>query len=71
MPPQAMREIKELEARLRELPSEGLAQFHDWFHQFENEQWDRQIEADAKAGKFGKLIDQARKEFAEGKTREL
>lgn len=66
-----MSEVEELESKVRELPRESLAQFREWFHQFENEQWDRQIEADVKAGKFAKLIEQARKEFAEGKAREL
>ena len=66
-----MSEVEELELRVRDLPRESLAQFRDWFHSFENEQWDRQIAADAKAGKFSKLIEQARKEFAEGKAREI
>ena len=66
-----MREVEELESRVRELPRSSLAQFREWFHRFENEQWDRQIEADVKAGKFAKLIEQARQEFADGTAREL
>ena len=66
-----MSEVEELELRVRELPRESLSQFRDWFHRFEDEQWDRQIEADVKAGKLDKLIAQARAEFAEGKSREL
>ena len=66
-----MSEVEELEARVRKLPSESLAQFSDWFHQFENDLWDRQIQADFSAGKFDSLIAEARKEFAQGKAREL
>ena len=66
-----MSEVEELEARVRNLPSERLAQFRDWFHEFENELWDQQVESDFKAGKFAGLIDEARKEFAQGKVREL
>ena len=66
-----MSEVEELEARIRQLPSEGLAQFRDWFHQFENDLWDRQIATDYKAGKFDSLINAARQEVAEGKAREL
>ncbi len=66
-----MNEVEELEARVRQLPRESLAQFRDWFHQFEDELWDRQIEADFKAGKFDRLIADAQKEFAQGKAREL
>ena len=62
-----MNEVEELEERIRNLPSASLAQFRDWFHAFENEFWDRQIQSDFKAGRFTSLMDEARKEFAEGK----
>jgi hypothetical protein len=64
-------ELDELEARIRKLPAESLARFRAWFYDFDDELWDRQIESDQKAGKFAKLIDEARKEFADGKAREL
>ena len=66
-----MSEVEELAALVGNLPSERLAQFRDWFYKFENELFDRQIKSDFKAGKFAGLIDQARKEFAKGKVREL
>ncbi|HEX3870752.1 MAG TPA: hypothetical protein VHV77_09965 [Pirellulales bacterium] len=66
-----MTELEELEARIRNLPGESLAQLREWFYEFENEVWDRQIETDYKAGKFAGLIDEARKEFKQGKAREL
>ena len=66
-----MSEVQELEMRIRNLPSEDQARLRDWFFEFDNELWDRQIQADFKAGKFTSLMDEARKEFAEGKVREL
>jgi len=66
-----MSEVEELEMRIRKLPSQDQAQLRDWFYEFDNELWDRQIQADFKAGKFTSLIDEARKEFSEGKVREL
>ncbi|MBM3301433.1 MAG: hypothetical protein FJY85_15950 [Deltaproteobacteria bacterium] len=66
-----MSQVEELEVRVRNLPKEDLLKFREWFHQFENELWDQQIESDFKAGKFSKLIEKARAEFAEGKAREL
>jgi hypothetical protein len=66
-----MSEVEELEARVRKLPSESLVQFRHWFHEFENELWDQKIQTDFKAGKFDSLIAEARKEFAQGKAREL
>lgn len=66
-----MSEVEELESRVRNLPIESLTRFRNWFLEFENELWDHQIQSDFKAGKFTSLIDEARKEFAEGKVREL
>jgi len=66
-----MSEIEEIEARVRKLSGDAFAQFRDWFHQFESELWDRQIEADFASGKFKKSIAKAREEFAQGKAREL
>jgi hypothetical protein len=66
-----MSEVEELEARVRRPPPERLAEFRQWFYKFENDLWDRQIEADAKAGKFAKLVHKARTEFAQGKVRQL
>jgi hypothetical protein len=66
-----MNAVKELQDRVRNLPSEDFSEFRDWFLQLEEEQWDQQIAMDAKAGKFNKLIAKAREEFAQGKAREL
>ncbi len=66
-----MSEVKAIEARIRELPPQDFDSLREWFHEFENECWDRQIAEDFKAGKFNKLIEKAKTEFAQGKAREL
>jgi hypothetical protein len=66
-----MSEIKELENRVYKLPKEDFAKFRDWFFELENERWDNQIKADFQAGKFNRLIEKAREEFAQGKASEL
>lgn len=66
-----MSEVEAIEARIRDLPHQDFASLREWFHEFENECWDRQIESDFKAGKFNKLVDTDRAEFAQGKAREL
>ena len=66
-----MSEIEEVEVRVRNLSQDALAQFRDWFHEFENDQWDQQIRADFKAGKFKDLIATARDEMDQGKAREI
>ncbi len=64
-------EIEELEERVRNLPQNEFFKFREWFYQLENERWDQQIQLDYKAGKFVNLIEKARREFTQGKAREL
>jgi hypothetical protein len=66
-----MSEVESIEARIRDLPPQEFACLREWFHEFENECWDQQIASDFRAGKFNKLIENARAEFAQGKAREL
>ena len=66
-----MSEIEELEARIRNLPREDMARLRDWFLELDHQLWDQQIANDVKAGKFRRLIDEAREELAQGKAREL
>ena len=66
-----MSEVEELEIRVRNLPKEEFMKFRNWFFELENEIWDKQIKSDFQAGKFTRLIEKAREEFAQGKAREL
>lgn len=67
-----MTDIEELEAKVSELPNEKLAIFRDWFYQFDNELWDRQIANDFRTGKLNHLIEKARFELSsQGKAREI
>lgn len=66
-----MSQVEELQMRIRNLPIEDFSKLREWFHQLEDELWDQKIRADFKAGKFNKLIEKARAEFAQGKAREL
>jgi len=66
-----MNEVEELETRVRNLPKEDFTKFRDWFIQLEDELWDQQIRADFQTGKFNRLIEKAREEFAQGKAIEL
>ena len=66
-----MSQVEELQTRIRKLSTEDFSKLRGWFIQFEDELWDKQISTDFKTGKFNKLIEKARSEFAEGKVREL
>ena len=63
--------MEELEQRIRNLPAEELAKFRAWFIEFDHLLWDRQIEADSKAGRLDKLAAEALADYKAGKAREI
>jgi hypothetical protein len=63
--------ITELKTAVKQLPQNELAEFVEWFEEFQESLWDRQIEDDLKAGKFDTLMRQAEQAFSEGKCREI
>jgi hypothetical protein len=66
-----MTKLEQIEKSVAALAPEELEAFAAWFETFQADLWDRQIEADAKAGKLDKLIAEAKVEIAAGKTRPL
>jgi len=66
-----MSELEQLEQRIRKLSPDELAKFRAWFIEFDHLMWDRQIEADSKAGKLDGLVAEALAEFKAGKAREI
>lgn len=66
-----MGKIELLEKQIRELSSAELAELRQWFAEFDAELWDRQLEADVKAGRLDRLAEEALQEFAAGRTKPL
>ena len=66
-----MSEVEQLEERIANLEPSDLAQFRAWFLEFDARVWDRQIEADVKAGKLGGLVGEALADYKAGKGRDL
>ncbi|NLX22701.1 MAG: hypothetical protein GXY55_13695 [Phycisphaerae bacterium] len=63
--------ITELERAVQQLAPEELARFREWFAAFDAEQWDRQIERDAAAGRLDALAEEALADVREGHGRNL
>ena len=53
------------------MSSEELDTFRAWFAEFDADAWDRQFEADVKAGKLDHLAAEAMREYQAGLTTEL
>ena len=66
-----MSELDQLEQRIQKLSPDELAKFRAWFVEFDHLIWDRQIEADSKAGKLDGLIAEAQADYKGGKAREI
>ncbi len=63
-----MTKLEKIEAEIESLAPQDVRKLADWLEEYKAELWDRQIEADAKAGKLDTLIANARQEIAEGKV---
>ena len=66
-----MRKIEHIEEQIRELSEAELAQFRQWFADFDARAWDKQFESDARAGKPDRLGEEARRAHTQGKTTKL
>jgi hypothetical protein len=66
-----MGKVKDIENQIKELSSEELAAFREWFAQFDAQAWDRQLEADVKAGKLDGLAERALRDHAAGRSKPL
>ncbi len=66
-----MSRVNDIESEVRKLSPEELEAFRNWFQQFDSDNWDRQIEADARGGRLDSLADKARRQHSQGDTSEL
>lgn len=66
-----MTRLERIEKDVQSLSLEELAAFRAWFHQYDADAWDREIERDARDGRLDALADQAIEHHRAGRTREL
>ena len=57
--------LKELEKAVAKLSPEEVAAFREWFDRFDMDERDRQIARDGESGKLEKLIEQAKRDYAD------
>lgn len=66
-----MEAIGEIEKAISNLTLEELAQFREWFEEFDADLWDRQFEEDVKTGKLHRIAEKSISDFKAGKAKEL
>ncbi len=63
-----MTTLEHLELQVQQLAPSDFAKFRTWFHEYEWQAWDRQIENDSKAEKLKTLAGKALADHAAGRT---
>jgi hypothetical protein len=66
-----MTRVEKLEREVRGLNRAELATFREWFHEYDSNEWDRQIEEDVRAGKLDQLAAEALAAHRVGKTKRI
>jgi hypothetical protein len=66
-----MSTVLDIEAAVRQLSSEDLAAFREWFAEFDAALWDRQLEGDIASGKLDRLAEEALRDMREGRCTDL
>jgi hypothetical protein len=61
----------EIKEAIQNLSKSELRDLLDWLDDYREAMWDKQIEEDIKLGKLDHLISEAKKEFREGKCRQI
>jgi hypothetical protein len=59
--------VPEIEKAISELSPEQFFQFAAWFEEYKADEWDKQIERDAAAGKLDHLVRKADEDIKAGK----
>ena len=66
-----MHRVRQIETRVTKLSREELATFRAWFRRFDGDRWDREIEADVRAGRLDCLVDAAHEQHRKDENSDL
>ena len=66
-----MSTVKDIESAITQLAPKDVHAVADWLQEYREELWDRQIEADAKAGRLDQLMEEARQDYLAGRCKPL
>lgn len=66
-----MSTVVEIKSAIKKLNPKQLRSVGDWVDELPEDQWDRQIDADAKTGKLDKLAEKALADYRAGRCKPL
>ncbi len=66
-----MSKVEAIEEQIEKLSPDELAAFRRWYAAFDSEIWDRQFEADVKAGNLDAFAEKALRAHTSGQSKPL
>ena len=66
-----MSTVQEIETAIQKLKPQEIHEVADWLQELREELWDKQIDADARAGRLDKLMEEARQDYLAGRCKPL
>jgi F0F1-type ATP synthase membrane subunit b/b' len=66
-----MSTVQEIETAIQKLKPQVIHEVADWLQELREELWDKQIDADAKAGRLDKLMEEAKQDYLAGRCKPL
>jgi predicted HAD superfamily phosphohydrolase YqeG len=66
-----MSTVQEIETAIQKLKPQEIHEVADWLQELREELWDKQIDADAKAGRLDKLMEEAKQDYLAGHCKPL
>ena len=66
-----MSTVQEIETAIQKLKPQEILKVADWLQELREELWDKQIDADAKAGRLDKMMEEAKQDYLAGRCKPL
>lgn len=66
-----MTRIEKIKLEIKELSLSERGELARWFHGWPDDDWDRQMKADAEAGRFDRILKEVDAQIDAGKLRDL
>jgi hypothetical protein len=63
--------VQEIQVAITQLTPEELEKLAEWFDQFQNDAWDREIEQDVKMGRFDAVIQEVKNDCVAGRIKPM
>lgn len=61
--------LAQIKSAIKQLSEEERCELNAWLQDWPSDEWDKQMEADARSGKLDAMVNESVEEFKRGETR--